>query len=202
MTKYINKIRESFDNYDYPVFTLTDTRVLLSNSGISQRYLKALINHLMKTKEIRRITTGTYTFHDDLAVVGFAFRPFYYGLEDALSYRNLWTQETNPIVMTANEVREGPRTLGNANYLVKNVRPGLFFGFDFIRHYDMWLPVSDNEKTFIDLVYYGHGIRNDALDTLMDSLDRKKLDEYLLHYSKGFGKKIYSYLESEGGGGG
>ncbi len=194
MTKYIGLLRERFNNYDYPVFTLTDARVLLGRSKISEGYLKTLINHLMKKNEIRRISKGAYTFHDDIAVVGFAFRPFYYGLEDALSYRNLWTQATNPIIITGNPVREGVRKFGNANYIVKRIKTGLFFGFDFIKHYDMWLPVSDAEKTLIDLVYYKHGVRDDAMGPLLESIDKEKLDGYLEHYSQGFRKRLHSYI--------
>ena len=195
MTKYVNVLRERFGGADYPVFTLGDARVLLGGSGISPRYLKLLMNHLMKTGEVRRIGRGAYTFHDDLAVVGFAFRPFYYGLEDALSYRNLWTQATNPVVMTTNGVREGLREFAGANYIVKRVKPRLFFGFGFVKHYDLWLPVSDPEKTLIDLVYYGHGVRDEALGPLANAIDRSRLAEYLERYSNGVRKKVYAILD-------
>lgn len=198
MTKYLNIIRNTFNNYDYPVFTITDIRVLLSNTQISPGYLKILINNLLKTKEITKVTKGAYTFHKDSAVVGFAFRPFYYGMEDALSYRNLWTQATNPIVMTTNGAREGLRKLGNSNYIVKRVKPEFFFGFNFIRHYDMWIPVSDSEKTLIDLLYYRHGVRRDALEPLLNTVDKDKLEEYLKAYSRNFRKKILTYLAVEG----
>jgi predicted transcriptional regulator of viral defense system len=194
MTKYINKLRKNFATDSFPVFTLTDTRVLLDSEGISRRYLKMLINHLITTKEIRRISRGVYTFHDDIAVVGFAFRPFYYGLEDALSYRNLWTQATNPVVMTTGRAREGLRKFDGANYIVKRVKPSFFFGFNFIKHYEMWLPVSDPEKTLIDLVYYGHGVRDDALANLANAIDTARLDEYLKSYGKVTRKAVYSQL--------
>ncbi len=196
MTKYVSLLRERFCSADYPIFTLSDARVLLGSLGISQRYLKLLINHLMKTGEIHRISRGTYTFHDDLAIVGFAFRPFYYGLEDALSYRNFWTQATNPVVMTTNGVREGLREFIGANYIVKRVKPKLFFGFGFVKHYDMWLPVSDPEKTLIDLVYYKHGIRDDAMDNLAKEIDKDKLELYLKKYSKRLRKEVCMELNA------
>ncbi len=194
MTKYIGLLRDRFNNYDYPVFTLTDVRVLLGRMRISPEYLKIMINHLIKTGEIRRIAKGVYTFHDDIAVVGFAFRPFYYGLEDALTYRNFWTQATNPVILTENPVREGLRKFDSANYVVKRIKPRFFFGFDFIKYYDMWLPVSDAEKTLIDLIYFKHGIIEDALGPLLKSLNKEKLDNYLKHYSAGFRKRLYSYV--------
>lgn len=198
MTKYIGDIRDCFDSDDYPVFTLQDIKVLLGAKHINARYLKLLINHLIGRGEIKRIARGVYTFHDDIAMVGFAFRPFYYGMEDALSYRNLWTQATNPLVMTTLEVREGPRKFGEANYVVKRVKPALFFGFDFIKHYGMWLPVSDPEKTLIDLVYYGHYTEHGDLDALLDAVDKNKLSAYLERYSKSFGKGVYRHLNRQG----
>ena len=197
MTKYLNKLRQHYNSYDYPVFTLTDIRVFLSNDGVSQRYLKIMLNNLIKKKEIIHVAKGVYTFHKDAAVVGFAFRPFYYGLEDALSYRNLWTQNTNPIVLTAKNVREGTRKFVESNYAVKRVAPELFFGFDFIKYYEMWLPVSDPEKTLIDLVYYHHGIRADALEKLSVSLDLQKLDGYLKTYSDNLRRKVYRIISKQ-----
>ncbi len=194
MTKYLNTIRENFDKYDYPVFTITDIRVLLNKQPISPRYLKLLINNLIKTKEIRRITKGVYTFHTELAVIGFGFRPFYYGMEDALTYRNFWTQATNPVIMTTNGVREGLRQFQNSNYVVKRVKSELFFGFNFIKHYDLWIPVSDPEKTLIDLLYYGHGIPKEAQEQLLNAIDPGKLEEYLKPYKSNFRKKALAYL--------
>ncbi|MGA3020860.1 MAG: hypothetical protein ABSD68_02845 [Candidatus Micrarchaeales archaeon] len=196
MTKYVKIIRERFNSLDYPVFTLSDMRVVLGKEGITQRYLKELVSRLIRAKEIHRINKGTYTFYDDTAVVGFAYRPFYYGLEDALSYRNFWTQATNPIVITPNRVREGQRKFGNANYLVRRIKPKLFFGFSFVNHYGFWLPVSDPEKTLIDLVYYRHGVRADAIESLTKAIDRKRLEEYMKKYSKRLRKNVYAQLRA------
>ncbi len=197
MTKYINILREHFGSFDYPVFTISDARVLLGSMHASQRYLKLMINHLIKKREIKRITKGVYTFHNDMAVIGFAYRPFYYGMEDALSYRNLWTQSTNPVIMTTNGVREGLRKFDGANYLVKRVKVEHFFGFDFIKHYDMWLPVSDPEKTLIDLVFYRHGVRRDALDSIREVVNDNKLQSYLKIYSRSMRNKVMDLFSTQ-----
>ena len=182
MTKYIDSIRKEFNSPSFPVFTLRDVRVLLNGSRISPRYLKVLVNGLIKRREILRIASGVYTFHDELTVVGFAYRPFYYGMEDALSYSNLWNQLANPVVMTANVVREGIRKFDGANYVVKRIAPRFFFGFNFIRHYEVWMPVSDPEKTLIDMVYFRHHIDDGVRAALRKSLDRAKLSGYLDTY--------------------
>ena len=64
---------------------------------------------------------GVYTFHNDITVVGFAFKPFYYGLENALTILKLWDQNTNPVVITWKNVRAGERKFGDGNYLVQRL---------------------------------------------------------------------------------
>jgi predicted transcriptional regulator of viral defense system len=154
-----------------------------------------LVNKTLKNKEIRRVGRGVYTFHDDITVAGFAYRPFYYGMEDALTYRNMWTQMSNPVVMTSLNVREGVRKFDGANYIVKRISPKFFFGFDIIKYYDYWIPVSDNEKTLIDLIYYKHGIRKEVLGPLTTSINKQKLEEYLKQYGSRFRKRVRATLQ-------
>ena len=87
------------------------------------------MNHLTKKGEIKKITRGAYTFKEEIEVVGFAFSPFYYGLQEALSLRNLWEQEVNPVVITPRKIRQGVRKFLGNNYLIKRVNRSMFFGF-------------------------------------------------------------------------
>ena len=68
---------------------LYEIRTVLKLKGISDGYLKRMINYLLGKGELKRITSGIYTLHDDIMVAGFAFQPFYYGLESALTIRKL-----------------------------------------------------------------------------------------------------------------
>lgn len=188
--KYIRYVREHFGDSGFPVVTLSDLRTALKAKKISDAYLKRLVNYLMHNGELKRITKGTYTLHDEITVVGFAFQPFYYGLENALTIRKLWEQSTNPIVITPKKVRGGVRKFGDNNYVVQRINKKLFFGYELIKYYDFWIPVSDPEKTLIDFVYFKHYLRSDALKELKRTIDKKKLAIYLKRYAPEFKSKL------------
>lgn len=194
--KYIKYVREHFNDPRFPVVRLSDLRTALKLKGISDSYLKRLVNHMTSSGELKRITRGVYTLHDDITVVGFAFSPFYYGLENALTIRKLWEQGTNPIVITSRTVREGARKFGSSNYVVRRIDRKLLFGYDLVKYYDSWIPVSDYEKTFLDLVYFGHNIRNDILDALKRKISKKRLKIYLKNYPPGFRSGALDILRS------
>jgi predicted transcriptional regulator of viral defense system len=63
------------------------------------------MSNLIKEKKIHKITNGKYTFQEEIMCVGFAFSPFYYGLQEALSLHNLHEQETNAIIITTNKIK-------------------------------------------------------------------------------------------------
>jgi hypothetical protein len=55
----------------------------------------------------------------------------------------------------------------------------MFFGFEMIKYFDHWIPVSDVEKTFIDFVYFKEPLQEEVLAEIRKRIDRKKLDGYL-----------------------
>ncbi len=153
---------------------------------------------MIHSGEIIRITGGIYTFHKDVEVVGFAFQPFYYGLEDALSIRRLSLQGTNPAVITIRNIRRGTRKFGGRNYLVYNLDKRLFFGYELVKHGDLWIPVSDVEKTILDMLYFGICIRSEILAGIKERVDTEKVGRYLGRYPKRIRKKIAKELEGMG----
>lgn len=175
--KYMASFKERFQSY--PVFTINDARVLLGSMGASKEYTYTLLHNLRKSREIVKITRGIYTFQKDLSVVGFAFRPFYYGLQDALSWRNAWEQETSPVIITPRKVRSGLRTFLGRNYLVRRIDRSMFFGLDTIKAGDSWIPVSDPEKTLIDFVYFKEHLPRNALEELLQMVSITVLEGYL-----------------------
>ena len=177
MTKYVNEVREHFKTA--PAFTITDLRVFLGKKGIGKEYLYLLVHNLQVPGELKRISRGVYTFRADAQVVGFGFSPFYYGLQEALSLRNLWEQETNPVVITPRNVRNGLRQFQGANYVVRRINRRMFFGFDTIRYGDFWIPVSDIEKTLMDFVYFRQPLSAETIAEIKPRLDRQKLEGYL-----------------------
>jgi predicted transcriptional regulator of viral defense system len=146
--------------------------------------------------ELKRITKGVYTMNDDITVIGFAFRPFYYGLENALTIRKLWEQGVNPVVVTPRNVRPGARKFGGSNYRVFHINNRMFFGYNLIRYYDFWIPVSDYEKTLIDFVYFKHHLRKDVLIAIKGRLNNKRLRSYLKLCSPALRKRVLEMLNT------
>ncbi|MFH1224315.1 MAG: type IV toxin-antitoxin system AbiEi family antitoxin domain-containing protein [Candidatus Diapherotrites archaeon] len=175
--KYIKGFREHFSKQ--PVFSIRDVRVFLKRQGISRQYVHTLLNHLLKRKELNRITRGIYTFRGDPAVLSFAYRPSYHCLQDALSLRNLWEQETNAILITPRKVRTGVREFFGAKAIIRRVNRRMFFGYDSVKHYDLWIPVSDIEKTLIDFAYFNEPLDGKTLQAIKRKIDRKKMRAYL-----------------------
>ena len=193
--KYIRYVREHFSDPGFPVVKLSDLRTALKTKKIGDAYLKRLVNYLMNSGELKRITKGTYTLHDEMTVVGFAFQPFYYGLENALTIRKLWEQGTNPIVITPKKARTGIRKFGGSNYVVQRIGKKLFFGYELIKYYDFWIPVSDPEKTLLDFVYFKHYLRADVSKKLKCMIQKKKLTAYLKRYAPDFKRKFLETLK-------
>ncbi len=186
--RYMDEVRRKFRNS--PAFTITDLKVLLKGRGISIGYLSLLVHNLRAKGEIKRISKGVYTYREDIEVAGFAFRPFYYGLQEALSLRNLWEQETNPVVITPRKVRPGVRVFAGGNFIVKRIARGMFFGFEMLKYMDFWVPVSDVEKTLIDFAYFKEPLGTEAMAEIKSQLDRKKLADYLKRCPQWVKKRI------------
>ncbi len=186
--KYVNLVRQHFR--EQPVFSIADMRRFLAKKGISKSYSTLLAHNLLGQGEINRIAKGVYSFHSDPMVSGFAFPPFYYGLQEALSLRNLWEQETNPVIITPLKVRPGLRKIMGSNVLVRRIGRKMFFGFDLLKYYDLWLPVSDAEKTLIDFVYFKEHLPKETLQELKAKTNKKRLAGYLKKCSPLLAKKV------------
>ena len=194
--KYQAIIKERYK--DKLFFTIRDLRILLKEQKISNEYLKKLIFNLLKKKEITLITRGKYTFAKDIMVSGFAYAPFYYGLEEALSLRNLWEQETNPVILTTKKIRPGIRkSFDSGNIVIHRISRKYFFGFDYIKYYDISIPVSDIEKTLIDFVYYNNYLPKDVIVEIKHKIDKSKLKEYLNHYPLVIKGKVLALLKAK-----
>ena len=191
--KYMKSFKEKFR--DYPVFTIKDARLFFEKSGATKQYVYTTIHNLLKSEEIKKITRGIYTFHEDVTVVGFAFSPFYYGLQDALSWRNIWEQEVNPIVVTPRKMRTGVRSFLGRNYLVRHIEKAMFFGIDSLKQGNSWIPVSDPEKTLIDFVYYKEPIPEPVLDELLSTIKIDILNEHLEHVSRSVANRVREILK-------
>lgn len=187
--RLVNRVRKFLRST--PVANLQSISALVG----SKNYACVVMNHLLKRGEVRRITRGYYTVHDDPSLLVYCLRPAYLGLQDAMSLHNLWEQETSPIIITSRRVRSGVRKVMGHNVLVRRISRKYFFGYEHHRHGDFYLPVSDVEKTLLDMIYFGE-LGKSVVGKFKPRIDRKKLDEYLEKYPSKFREKVSNLLFS------
>ncbi len=196
--KYIKDIRKFFK--ENPVIDINSIKTFIKKKD--KKYVYLLISNLLKNGEIRRITKGYYSTYDDPALIVSCFKPCYLGLQNALSFHNLWEQETNPVVITSCNIREGLRKVFGKNVIVKRINPKYMFGFEYSKYAledrDIYLPYSDVEKTFIDMVYFRQPIDDENIASFREKISRKKLREYLKRYPLRFQKKVLMRLGKAG----
>ena len=188
--KYINEVREFFK--ESPVVGIDSLKKFIPKKD--KRYIHLLISNLLKKKDIKKITKGFYTIYEDPSLAVFCFKPSYLGLQNALSFYNLWEQETNPVVVTTRNLRKGIRKVFGRNVLVRRLDKKYMFGFNLEKDGDFYFPYSDIEKTFIDLVYFKQPLDKEVIREFKRKLDRKKLLSYLKAYSKKFRKRVLKVI--------
>jgi predicted transcriptional regulator of viral defense system len=194
--KYVNDIRKFFR--ESPVVDINSLKKFISKKD--KKYIYLLISNLLKKKEINRITKGYYTIYDDASLIVVCFKPSYLGLQDAMSFHNLWEQETNPVVLTTNNIRSGLRKVFERNVILKRVPGKYMFGYEYYKYplenRDIYLPYSDIEKTFIDMVYFRQPLDKENILEFKKKIDKKKLNDYLRKYPKKFRDKVMSRLNN------
>lgn len=179
-----------------PAFRARDVELLVGE----RRYALLMLHNLAKRGEFNRVARGWYSVHDDPVVSVFALGPAYLGLQEALSLRDLWEQETNVVVVTSGKAKPGTRRVFGSGVVVHRIDPGYFFGFDYLPYGGFHVPVSDVEKTLIDLVYFGESPGQDVLQELAQKADRRVLARYLRCYPAAFVTRFEKKLEQRGTG--
>jgi predicted transcriptional regulator of viral defense system len=159
----------------------------------SENYAWVLMNYLVRKGEARRIMRGYYTVHEDPSLLVYCLQPAYLGLQDAMSFHNLWEQETVPVVVTCRRVRTGIRRVMGSNAVVRRISRKYFFGYQFYPAGEFSLPVSDVEKTFVDMVYFGE-MRSELVGRFRPRLNLPSLREYLERYPPTFREKVLGFL--------
>ncbi len=178
-----------------PVVNAKSIERIIKNKKIIKQYTKQFIRNLIIKGKIKKLTKGYYTKHDDISLAVFCFKPAYLGLQDALSFHNLWEQETIPIVISARKIRPGIRKVFGSNILVKRINKKYLFGFDYYNQGNVYLPYSDIEKTFIDMIYFREKLNKETIKNIKKRMNQKKLNLYLKSYPKVFRKKILNALK-------
>ena len=171
----------------YPAFSYRDVYLFMKGMYNDAGYAKDLIHALHKKKKIYAIRRGFYTTHKDESVAGYAFRPFYYGLTAALMIRELSGQQTHMEIITPNRIDSTEIVVFNDErfkVFAHHIAKKHFFGFESISYSGFALPVSDPEKTLIDLVYFQKKLPRQEYSELLSSVNTGKLRRYLAYYDR------------------
>lgn len=184
----MNKLREFLKST--PIFRAKDIELVVKNKN----YGYLTLHNLVKKGEIKRVTKGWYSLYEDPIVAVFCFKPAYIGLQEALSFHELWEQETNVVLVTARKVRTGIRKILDSNVILHRINQKYFFGFDYLKYENFFIPVSDIEKTLIDLVYFNETLDENVLKEIKRRIDKEKLETYLKNFPSKFRKKVHKFV--------
>lgn len=169
---------------DYPTFTYRDVCTYLG-TGSKRSNLSRILSYLKSRGKIFALKNGVYTARKNDVIVGFGFSPFYYGLLYALTIRELWTQNAEPEIITLKRVRRSKVTLfGKDQHMASlhHCKPKHFFGFDIVKYGGINVPVSDPEKTLIDIFYYKVRLPIQSYALLLEAVKVRKIRAYLKKY--------------------
>jgi predicted transcriptional regulator of viral defense system len=181
---YLDRINELFEKS--PVVSFSSINRIIKKKD----YAKLFVSNLIKKKKIYKIGKGVYTKYDEVSLSVFAFSPAYIGLQSALSFYGIWEQETIPVILTTKKVRRGIRQFMGSNVLVRNIDKKYFFGFELQKDESFYLPYSDLEKTFIDMIVFNQPLDSEVLKKIKEKIDKKKFEKYVKRYSKKMQDKI------------
>ena len=190
--KYLKDVKRLFEKS--PVVRFSSILRIVRTKKKVKQYSKKLIRNLILKEGIRKLTKGYYTIYDDPSLLVYCFDPSYLGLQDAMSYHNIWEQEAIPIIITPRKVRQGVRKVLGMNVLIRRISKKYFFGFDYCKHKNFYLPYSDIEKTFVDMVYFKEKLSADVIKSIKKRIDKKKLNSYLKNYPEKVKRKVLRYL--------
>lgn len=161
-----------------------------------ESYTHLLLHNLVKQGEACRLTKGCYSWEEDPFLSVFCFRPAYLGLEFALTFYEIWEQETNPVIVTPRKIRAGTREVLGTNVILHRIKRDYYFGIDYLKHDDFYLPVSDIEKTVLDFIYFNKIPTEEVWEKLLEKADSENLTTYIEKYSSRKQAEMKNKLES------
>ena len=168
--KYQKQIIELFRKS--PVVSFNSIERIKKEKKNIKQYTKQLVRNLLLKGKIKRITKGYYSVYEDPLLNVLCFQPSYLGLQDALSFHGLWEQETIPIIISSKKIRQGLRKTSLGNILIRRIDKKYLFGIEYKKQGNFYVPYSDIEKTFIDLIYFNEKPNKEVLNNIRKSIDK------------------------------
>lgn len=178
--KYLSLVENLFQKS--PVVSYSSIQRIIKAKKGNSLYAKQLTRQLILKGKIRKLAKGHYTSRNDSELIIFCLKPAYLGLQDALSYHGLWEQETVPVIITICKARQGLRNVLGGNVLIRRIDKSYMFGFDYVKHGEIYYPYSDIEKTLIDMVYFKEKLDAETIKNIVKRIDIAKLKKYLKKY--------------------
>ena len=181
-------------------FTLADAvRFLKVRHKISRATTQVTLSRMVKSGRIYRVMKGVYSTSNSVESAGFAFSPFYYGGLSALMIRDLIDDQVKMEVMTTKKVRRSNfKVFGNAGLILHNIPDRCYFGFNEVHYANGVVPVSDPEKTLIDMLYFKIRLSAQDYNPLVGAIDKAKLASYLKKYNVRFAQRVMRFFNSMG----
>ncbi len=181
----------------WPVFTTDDAFNFLSGSRkVSRKTVQVTLSRMVAGGKLYHLSKGKFSFSKSAEIAGFSYSPFYYGGAAALMIRDLIDDQVKMEVMTTKVVRKrNAKILGGTAIIMHHLPRDYYFGFNDVKYLGRTIPVSDPEKTFIDLLYFRIRLSGQDYYPLINAMDGRRLASYLKRYKKRFAdraKRFYS----------
>lgn len=189
---HLDRIEQLFEKS--PVVDIRSIKRIIKLHSKNTAYAKLVIHNLLKKNKIQKIAKGYYTKYNDNSLAVLCYNHAYLGLQTALSYHQLWDQETIPVILTPQKIRQGIRTVAGGNVMFRNIQKKYCFGFDYYQDGMFYLPYSDIEKTFIDLVLFKQPISKELLKIFRKKVDKKRVITYLKVYPENIRRKVLKLI--------
>ncbi len=193
-----NEITDAFRYYK--TFTSRDIRMVLKSSHkqISDKTIQVSISRMVKKNRVYPITKGIFSLEkrDDFA--GFAFAPFYYGGLAALMIMDMIDDQVRMEIMTTRRVKRSFISIygGSGKVVLHHIPKKYYFGFRDVRYGDITVPVSDPEKTLIDLFYYRERLSLQDYSEILKGIRLKVLNGYLKSYNTRLKRSVLKFVNT------
>src|SRR3989344_2649183 len=86
---------------------------------------------------------------------------------------------------------------GEIYRITRRIKSKYFFGFEYKKYGDFYVPVSDIEKTLIDLVYFCQPLDREVVHNFRTKLNMKKLQIYIKRYDSSTAEKVLAVINGK-----
>lgn len=183
----------------FKTFTSNDVRILLSGEHrhISGKTIQVTLSRMVKTGKLYRVTKGVFSLYKRAEFAGFAFTPFYYGGLAALMIMDLIDDQVKMEVMTTKIVKRSFIEVfsGESRIVLHHLPRKYYFGFRGMNYGGVKVPVSDPEKTLIDLFYYKERLSIQDYAEILKTVQVRKLKDYLKVYDMHTKKAVLNFVD-------